>query len=116
MADSVLSHVNQELTDSVVAGLNSQDEGQHVPGSSASVASSSGVVSDLATIVEAVTLGDTSEEETSAPQTPKPEDPIATISQHAPPPQPSASGSGLSVVKQVGFSSSLASRKLKMVD
>jgi len=66
MAESVLSHINQALTDSVVAELNSQDE-QHVP--SSSVASGSGVVSDLATIVEAVTLGDTSEEEAVATHT-----------------------------------------------
>jgi len=54
MAESVLSTVTGELSGSVVAGLNSQDE-NHTSGVS--------VVTDLATIVEAVALGDVSEDD-----------------------------------------------------
>lgn len=61
MAESVLSCVTGELTDSIVARLNSEEEPQ-LPTAS-SLALSSTTVSDLATIVEAVALGETSEEE-----------------------------------------------------
>ena len=99
MAESVLSHINRELSD-CVAGLNqsiNSQEDSHAP--CTSVAASSGVVSDLATIVEAVTLGDTSEDEAFASSPPQQlSDSIPNISQIVIPPQ---AASSLSVSKPV---------------
>jgi len=87
MTESVLSCVTGELTGSVVAGLNSQEE-SHAP---VSLTLSSATVSDLATIIEAVTLGETSEDEGISPQlaaVTQEQKPLTSLGKSAPVPVP----------------------------
>ena len=75
MAESVLSTAQSDLTESVVAGLNVQDDVHAI----ANITPSAVPVSDLATIVESVSLGDNSEDEGIPIHLPaKPSDALST--------------------------------------